>query len=107
MRKIELFWSFRSLYSYLATPGALELLKTFDVDINLRPVFPLAVRDPDFFRPDNIKRAKYILLDWPRRAEMLGLPNHWPSPDPIVHKRLYGWISQMFRRARMVEYDAR
>lgn len=62
----------------------MELLETYAIEIDFRPTFPLAIRDPDFFRPDNIKRAKYILLDWPRRAEMLGMPNHWPSPDPVV-----------------------
>ena len=81
---IDLFWSFRSPYSYLATPGALALTDTFDVNIAFRPVLPLAVRQPEFFSPDHIKRGKYILVDWPRRAEMLGLPHAWPSPDPIV-----------------------
>jgi len=47
-------------------------------------VLPLAVRDPSFFSPDNVKRAKYIRLDWPRRAAMLGMPHAWPLPDPIV-----------------------
>ena len=42
------------------------------------------MRDPAFFSPDNLKRAKYIRIDWPRRAEMLGIPHVWPSPDPIV-----------------------
>ena len=32
----------------------------------------------------NVKRAKYIRLDWVRRAQMLGMPDRWPSPDPIV-----------------------
>jgi 2-hydroxychromene-2-carboxylate isomerase len=81
---IDLFWSFRSPYSYLATPGALKLEKDFDVAIRFRPVLPLAVRDAGFFSPDNLKRARYIGLDWPRRAQMLGLPHVWPSPDPIV-----------------------
>jgi len=81
---IDLFWSFRSPYSYLATPGALELPKRYSIDLVLRPVLPLAVRQPGFFNPENLKRAKYILIDWPRRAEMLGLPHAWPSPDPIV-----------------------
>lgn len=81
---VDLFWSFRSPYSYLATPGALEIPKRFDVDLRFRPVLPLAVRQPDFFSPENLKRARYILIDWPRRAEMLGLPHAWPSPDPIV-----------------------
>jgi len=62
----------------------LALEQDFAVRVALRPVFPLALRQPDFFNPDNLKRAKYIMMDWLRRAEMLGLPHHWPSPDPIV-----------------------
>ncbi|MEO7851717.1 MAG: DsbA family protein [Rubrivivax sp.] len=81
---IDLFFSFRSPYSYLAMPGALKLEHDFDVEVRLRPVLPLAVRDPSFFSPDNLKRAKYIRLDWQRRAQMLGMPHAWPSPDPIV-----------------------
>ena len=81
---VDLFWSFRSPYSYLATPESLELPKQFAIDLRFRPVLPLAVRQPGFFSPENLKRAKYILIDWPRRAEMLGLPHAWPSPDPIV-----------------------
>lgn len=81
---VDLFWSFRSPYSYLATPGALALERDFQVEVRFRPVLPLAVRQPDFFSPENLKRARYIMTDWPRRAEMLGLPHKWPSPDPIV-----------------------
>ena len=81
---VDLFWSFRSPYSYLATPGALALQRDFAVTVRFRPVLPLAVRDPAFFSPDNLKRAKYIGIDWPRRAEMLGMAHAWPSPDPIV-----------------------
>ena len=82
--QVDLFWSFRSPYSYLAMPATLELEKEFAVDVRFRPVLPLAVRDASFFNADNLKRARYIQLDWPRRAEMLGLPIKWPLPDPIV-----------------------
>ena len=81
---VDLFWSFRSPYSYLAVPGAQRLEQDFRVTVRFRPVLPLAVRDPAFFNPDNAKRARYIALDWPRRAEMLGVPHAWPKPDPIV-----------------------
>jgi 2-hydroxychromene-2-carboxylate isomerase len=84
MTDVDLYWSFRSPYSYLATPGAVALEQKYDVDIRLRPVLPLAVRDPGFFSPANAKRGRYIQLDWPRRAEMLGMRGSWPSPDPIV-----------------------
>ena len=62
----------------------IQLAQDYKVDVRLRVVLPIAIRNPDFFNPDNAKRAKYILMDWPRRAEMLGLPHAWPSPDPIV-----------------------
>ena len=81
---IDLFWSFRSPYSYLATPGARRLEADFDVQIRFRPVLPLAVRDPAFFNPDNMKRGRYIALDSKRRAELLGMAYQWPQPDPIV-----------------------
>lgn len=84
MAAVDLYWSFRSPYSYLAMPGALRLENDFDVELRLRPVLPLAVRDAAFFSPDNLKRARYIALDWVRRAEMLGMPHAWPQPDPIV-----------------------
>jgi len=83
-QNVDLFWSFRSPYSYLATPQALKTPQKYAVNLRFRPVLPLAVRQPGFFSPENLKRAKYILIDWPRRAEMLGLPHAWPAPDPIV-----------------------
>ena len=81
---VDAYFSFRSPYSYLATPGLLRLKDDFDITLNLRPVLPLAVREPEFFSPENMKRARYIMIDFPRRAEFLGMACHWPSPDPIV-----------------------
>jgi len=80
---IDVYFSFRSPYSYLVTPQLLRLRDDFDVTVSLRPVLPLAIREPEFFSPDNIKRARYIMIDFPRRCEMLGMACHWPSPDPI------------------------
>jgi 2-hydroxychromene-2-carboxylate isomerase len=81
---IDMYWSFRSPYSYLATPGAVALQDEYAVRVHLRPVLPIAIRDPDFFSPANARRARYIQLDWPRRAQMMGMSDAWPSPDPIV-----------------------
>lgn len=81
---VDAYYSFRSPYSYLATPGLLKLKADFDVELNLRPVLPLAVREPEFFSAENMKRARYIMIDFPRRAEFLGMACHWPTPDPIV-----------------------
>ena len=104
--EIDLFWSFRSPYSFLAAPGALKLEEDFRVKLRFRPVLPLALRDPSFFSPDNLKRAKYIRLDFPRRAEMLGMPYAWPSPDPIVQDMKTFKIAEeqpyIFRRSESV-----
>ena len=81
---IDVYWSFRSPYSYLATPGMVAIKSDYAVDLRFRPVLPIAVRSPDFFNPENLKRGRYILQDWPRQARFLGLSDQWPSPDPIV-----------------------
>lgn len=80
----DLFWSFRSPYSYLATPRLVEMERTYDLFINVRPVYPLAVRSGDFFERQNPLWIPYLLRDTYRIAEMLGLPYRWPRPDPVV-----------------------
>ena len=42
---VDLFFSFRSPYSYLALPKTLKLVADYDATVNLRPVYPLAVRE--------------------------------------------------------------
>ncbi len=85
MKNIDIYWSFRSPYSYLATPGMLALKADFNVEVSFRPVLPIAVRDPDIlFTPAGRKKVRYIQLDWERRAELLNMEHNWPSPDPIV-----------------------
>ncbi len=82
---VDVYWSFRSPYSYLVTADLLRLRDDFDLDINLRVVLPLAIRNKAaVFDASNRKPAQYIMLDWQRRAEFLGRPHAWPNPDPIV-----------------------
>ncbi|MEQ8377638.1 2-hydroxychromene-2-carboxylate isomerase [Parvibaculum sp.] len=80
----DLFWSFRSPYSYLVTKRLLEFERDYDVKANVRPVYPIAVRIPGFFRQVNPMWPPYLLKDTVRIAEMEGLPYAWPSPDPVV-----------------------
>jgi len=83
--KIQVYWSFRSPYSYLVTPDLIQLRDKFDVDIELSVVLPIAVRSKEsLFNTDNRNRLSYILLDVARRAEYLGRPLSFPDPDPIV-----------------------
>lgn len=80
---VDLFWSFRSPYSYLATPRLADMQKTYDLNINVRPVYPLAVRKADFFDSVNPQWIPYLLRDTYRIAQMQGLPYAWPKPDPV------------------------
>ena len=81
---VDLFWSFRSPYSYLATGRLAELQEHFDLRVTLRIVQPLAIRDSEFFKRTNPLFAPYLLQDCQRVAEMNGIPYRWPQPDPVA-----------------------
>jgi 2-hydroxychromene-2-carboxylate isomerase len=81
---IDLFWSFRSPYSYLATPRLVQMQREYDLTINVRPVYPLAVRSGEFFGQVNPMWIPYLMRDTYRISQMLGLPYRWPRPDPVV-----------------------
>ena len=80
----DLYWSFRSPYSYLATRRYVELTEKFDLDINQRFVYPLAIREPDFFERNHPNWLGYTFRDIFRVAQYLGIPMTPPNPDPIV-----------------------
>ena len=81
---IDVFWSFRSPYSYLATPRLVEMTQEYDLVVNARPVYPLAVRSGAFFSQVNPLWVPYLMRDTMRIAQMLDLPYQWPRPDPVV-----------------------
>ena len=79
----DLFWSFRSPYCYLTLDRILGLSRDHGVDVVVRPVYPMAVRQPDFFNKTNPLYRPYHTLDSHRIAESLGVPFRRPLPDPI------------------------
>lgn len=82
--QVVVYWSFRSPYSYLATPRLVQMETEYDLTVNVRPVYPLAVRSGEFFSQVNPLWIPYLMRDTMRIAEMLGLPYRWPRPDPVV-----------------------
>ncbi len=80
----DLFWSFRSPYSYLVTARLIEFERDYDVRANVRPVYPIALRIEGFFKQVNPMWPPYLMRDTMRIAEMLGLPYAWPTPDPVL-----------------------
>ena len=81
---VDLFFSYRSPYSYLELPKTLKLVADYDVTVNLRPVYPLAVRVPGFFKRANPQFARYVVLDSSRVAKYENIPFRFARPDPIL-----------------------
>jgi 2-hydroxychromene-2-carboxylate isomerase len=79
----DLYWSFRSPYSYMVTPRLAALVEQYDVTCNVRPVYPLAVRTPEFFDERDPLWVPYLMTDVYREAAYLGMPFRWPRPDPV------------------------
>ncbi|XUU60197.1 2-hydroxychromene-2-carboxylate isomerase [Erythrobacter sp. HA6-11] len=82
--KADLFFSFRSPYSYLAIGRYRAMAEEYDVEINLRTVWPIAIRDPDILFTGNPAAPRYIMADSFRASQFLGIPYRWPRPDPVV-----------------------
>lgn len=83
-RTVDLFWSFRSPYSYIVVPRLIELERDWDAKVNVRPVLPIAVRQPDFFAQADPLWFSYLMRDCVRSAEFAGMTLRWPRPDPVV-----------------------
>lgn len=82
--RADLFFSFRSPYSYLAVGRYRAMTQEYDLDITLRTVLPIAIRDPGILFTGNPNVGRYIFIDAARSAQMLGIPYRWPRPDPVV-----------------------
>lgn len=82
--RIDLYYSFRSPYSYLLLPALEAAMARYDFAVDIRPVYPLAIRTPDFFTRTDRLFAPYLLRDTMRVAQMGGIPYAWPKPDPVA-----------------------
>jgi 2-hydroxychromene-2-carboxylate isomerase len=107
----NLFFSFRSPYSYLAIGRYRALAEEENVEIALRPVYPLAIREPDFFERNHPNWLGYTMRDMFRVAQFHGIPFGPPRPDPIVQNVFTREIAaeqpHIFRLARMGQAAAR
>lgn len=90
----DVFWSYRSPYSYLATRRFRALVEEHDLHLNLRPVYPLAIRQPDFFERNHPNWLRYTTIDVIRTAQLLGITIFPPRPDPIVQDLVNGQVAR-------------
>lgn len=80
----DFYFSFRSPYSYLATPQVEEMISRYDLAPRMRIVTPIAIRIPGFFKTVNPLWPPYLLRDTFRISQMHNIPYRWPRPDPII-----------------------
>ncbi len=81
---IDLYFSFRSPYSYLILPRILKLKKESNIDINFKLVYPIAIRMPDWFEKKNILFFLSTMSDFKKKAKQLDMSLNLPvKPDPI------------------------
>lgn len=92
--QVDLYYSYRSPYSYLAVGRLKRWAEDQGVRISVRPVLPLAIRTPDFFETANPLFVPYQRHDARRVAEYLGIPFKWPTPDPVVMDRSHRQVAK-------------
>ncbi len=86
---VDVYWSMRSPYSYLALNRLVWLNSNYNVNVHIRPVLPIAVRSTKggkgkaggmfgitYKVPDSV-------WDTRRQGKYLGVPFQYPVPDPI------------------------
>lgn len=91
--QFDFYFSFRSPYSYLATPQVEALIARYDMAPRMRFVTPIAIRIPGFFKNVNPLWPPYLLRDTFRISQMHGIPYRWPRPDPIVMDMASGEVA--------------
>lgn len=84
MKTVDVFWSFRSPYSYLATKRLRGLSQKWDARFRPRPVYPIAIRTPEFFAKAHPQWTGYLFRDIVRLSQYLELPLAPMQPDPVV-----------------------
>ena len=98
----DLYFSFRSPYSYLSVGRYRAMSEEYDLAIALKPVYPLAIRQPDFFERNHPNWLGYTMRDMMRVAAFHGIPFGPPRPDPIIQNMMTREIAEEQPRIRRV-----
>jgi 2-hydroxychromene-2-carboxylate isomerase len=89
--KVDVFYSMRSPYSYLVLQRIIYLNSNYNVDVNVRVIFPVAVRSPGSLftpqEPGKVSGRWYkwadAVFDTDRVGKFQGVPFRFATPDPI------------------------
>ena len=92
---LDLYFSYRSPYSYLILPRMLGLKEKFDIDINFKVVYPLAIRMPEFFKNKKFPWFAALSLDIRKNAKKLDMAYTTKlKPHPIKQSMMTGKFSK-------------
>ena len=85
--KIDVFYSMRSPYSYLALSRLAYLHSAYNVDVDIRVIFPIAVRTRT--KAGSALSGRwyfygYSVIDMARTGEYEGISFRYANPDPIL-----------------------
>ena len=81
---VDLYFSFRSPYSYLILPRMLKLKNESNINVNFKLVYPIAIRMPEWFEKKNMFFFLSTMSDFKKKAKLLNMPLNLPvKPDPI------------------------
>lgn len=93
MANLDIYWSYRSPYSYLAIDRLTAIVTAYDVAPRFCFVRPLAMREPTFFERNRPQWLPYLFKDVLRESARLGVPFFPPRPDPITMDMATGKVA--------------
>jgi 2-hydroxychromene-2-carboxylate isomerase len=87
--EVDVFYSMRSPYSYLSLFRLAYLNSNFNVNVNIRVIFPIAARTSKPGKKSNLAGRWYYFwysqYDAARTGRYEGIPFRFANPDPIVN----------------------
>lgn len=83
---VPVYWSMRSPYCYMSLTRCIEMQEKYNLTLDVRPVWPIAIRDPHSFdvMRDMGYRLPYQDVDSFRCAAFHGVQMRYPVPDPVL-----------------------
>ena len=91
---VDFYISYRSPYSYFILPRVINL-KAQGIEVNFKLVYPLAIRQPSFFKGKNfITYFFHKILDMRSVAKHQEMPFFIPKPDPIKQNIFTGKVNE-------------
>ncbi len=97
--EVDVYWSMRSPYCYIALNRCLEMRLKYYMNLNLYVTYPDAIKEPEMFTAMAAQkyRLQYQDIDSFRNGFFHGIPMRYPVPDVVIQHptadSIYGEIA--------------